>query len=260
MVHVGPPAPVRPADRAATAPARRGLLPFGDGHVVTYRWGGDDAPVVLLAHGWQLRASRLAALTGDLAHAGFQVVAFDAPAHGDSPGRRTHVLQFAEILHLLADDVAARGGNVAGVVGHSLGGLAAGIAVREGLGTPRWATIGAPSSVESVGQAFARLAGLPRELVPRLNQAAAARFFAGIPDAWERGDLVARPAPSDVAALFVQDVDDRLLEPGDARRLHAAHPGSELLTTGGLGHNRVLDDLDVRAAVVQHVTAALLPA
>jgi pimeloyl-ACP methyl ester carboxylesterase len=34
-----------------------------------------------------------------LVDAGYRVIAFDAPAHGDSGGKRTSLLEFAQIVH-----------------------------------------------------------------------------------------------------------------------------------------------------------------
>jgi pimeloyl-ACP methyl ester carboxylesterase len=201
----------------------------------------------------------MAAIVAGLEAAGLTVVAFDAVAHGDSTGRTTNVLEVAEVLRRLADAVVARGGEVAGVVGHSLGGLAAGIALRDGLPSTRWVAINAPCSVASVEASFARTVALPTRLVPALDAAVVGRLFPDDPGASARAELVERPAPAGVAALFVRDVDDTLGEPGDSRRLHAAHPGSDLLVTSGLGHNRVLDDPYVVDSVLRHVTAAPVP-
>ena len=67
------------------------------GHV----WG--DGPVVYLVHGWGGRGSQLASFVEPLLVAGFRVVMFDAPAHGDSDhgpaGRgRTHGVEFGKAL------------------------------------------------------------------------------------------------------------------------------------------------------------------
>ncbi len=253
MAHVGPPARVRERDRDVHDRARRGVIHVGSERVVTYQWGDDDSPTVLLAHGWQLRASRLATLVRAFEEAGLRVLAFDAVAHGESSGRSANMFQFVAALDALADEVVSRGGEVVGVVGHSLGGLAAGVAVRDGLPAPRWAAIGAPAGMAPIAQVFAAMVGLPSRLVPDLLDAASQRFLDDA-TAWRRAELAIRPAPPAAAALFVRDVDDAMALPGDARRLHAAHEGSELLVTAGLGHNGVLDDPEVCAAVVGHVT------
>ncbi|AEG44516.1 alpha/beta fold hydrolase [Isoptericola variabilis] len=188
--------------------------------------------------------------------AGLQAVAFDGVAHGESAGRRTTVLDHVAGMHALQE----RHGRFAAVVGHSLGGLAAGIAVRDGLAAERYVAIAAPTGFDSVVASFRRLVGLPDALHEALCDRVARDLFPGEPGARERLDLVRHPVAADVPALFVHDVDDRMHGSAEARRLHAAHPGSELLVTAELGHNRVLDDPDVVAAVVEHASASLLVA
>ncbi|MES9847744.1 MAG: alpha/beta fold hydrolase, partial [Candidatus Thiodiazotropha sp.] len=56
-------------------------------------WG--EGPSVLLCHGWGGRGTQFFALIEALAAAGYRAVAFDAPAHGDSSGKRTNMLKVA---------------------------------------------------------------------------------------------------------------------------------------------------------------------
>lgn len=254
---VGPPAPVRPTDRAVHERARRGTVRAGGLPVVTYAWGDPAAPPVLLSHGWQLRASRFAPLVTALTAAGLRPVAFDAVAHGDSPGRRTTVLDHMAAMRALEHAE----GPFAGVVGHSLGGLGAGLALHEGLDAARFVAIAAPTGFDSIAASFLRLAGLPGTLHEPFCRRVVRPFPPQVGNPRTTVDLVVRPVPASVPALFVQDRRDRMAGPGDAERLHAAHPGSSLLLTDGLGHNRVLDDPGVLDAVVAHLTApAAVPA
>ena len=83
---------------------------------------GARGPVVYFAHGWGGRGSQLTAYVEPLVAAGYRVVLFDAPAHGDSgPGpagpRRTHGVEFGKAL----DAVSARFGPAHAVIAHSLG-------------------------------------------------------------------------------------------------------------------------------------------
>ncbi len=50
--------------------------------------GPHAAAAVLLVHGWDSRGSHLGAWVPPLLRAGVRVLAFDAPAHGDAPGRQ----------------------------------------------------------------------------------------------------------------------------------------------------------------------------
>nr|WP_246256633.1 alpha/beta fold hydrolase [Isoptericola halotolerans] len=250
MRRVGPPSRIRPVDQPVHDAARRRLVRVGDERVATYAWGDPDAPPVLLVHGWQLRASRFARLVEAFESAGLQPVAFDGVAHGDSSGRSTQAVQHAATLRAVQEQV----GPAAAVVGHSLGAMAAGLALRDGLAAERFVSIAAPTGFESVIGSFVRQSGLPPRLHDRLADRAARVMFPAVDAPRTELDLTHHPVPAHVPTLFVQSTTDSMNDPADARRLHTAHPGSELLLVEGLGHNRVLDDPAVARAVVDHVT------
>src|SRR5205085_10246750 len=54
--------------------------------LAAWRWG--TGPTILLVHGWEGRGAQLGALVEPLVDAGFSVLTFDGPAHGDSSGKR----------------------------------------------------------------------------------------------------------------------------------------------------------------------------
>ncbi|MFI2102182.1 alpha/beta fold hydrolase [Isoptericola sp. NPDC019693] len=251
--HVGPPAEVRPADRGVHERARRGTVDVGGERVATYRWGDRAAPTVLLVHGWRSRASRFAGLVTSLEAAGLGVVSFDGVAHGESGGRRMSALEHLAAIRAVHDAE----GPFTAVVGHSLGALSAGLALADGLPVDRFVAVAAMTGFDAIAESFLRLAGMPAGLHERFCDHVERTFPGDVRDVRSRIDLVAHPVPEHVATLFVQDDDDRMSLPTGAPLLHAAVPGSTLLTTRGLGHNRVLDDPAVVAAVVAHVTAPL---
>ncbi|CAM3822447.1 alpha/beta fold hydrolase [Isoptericola cucumis] len=249
----GPPTPVRPADRAVHDRAERGTVAVGDERVATYRWGDPAAPTALLAHGWKSRASRFAGLVTALEDAGFAVVSFDGIAHGDSTGHRMSALDQMAAIRAVHDAE----GPFTAVVGHSLGGLAAGLALHDGFPADRFVSVSTMTGFDAIAESFLRLVGMPPRLHERFCDHVERTFPGGVRDVRARIDLVAHPVPAHVPTLFVHDDDDRMSRPDGARLLHAAVPGSELMVTRGLGHNRILDDPDVLAAVVAHVTAPL---
>ncbi|MCP2265717.1 alpha/beta fold hydrolase [Promicromonospora thailandica] len=245
---IGPRTPVREADRATHERARRGELRVAGERVATYAWGDPAGSPVLLVHGWQSRASRFARLVDDLEQAGHHVLAFDGVAHGDSTGRRTTILDHLAIARRIADDA----GPFAGVVGHSFGGLAAGIALAEGLPGAVLATVAAVPSFSALNAGFLRTIDMPPALDARHAALVAARLFPADRDPVDRFDLLRHPAPA--PALFVHGTRDREVPAAAARALHAAHPRSRLLEVDA-GHNSALDEAAARAAVVGHVAA-----
>ena len=94
--------------------------------------------------------------------AGFQAVAVDAPAHGDSPGTKANVLVYGKMLV----EVGRELGSLAGIVGHSFGAGASAIALHRGLVAGRAVFISGPSSVVTVIERWGRQNGLPENQIP----------------------------------------------------------------------------------------------
>jgi hypothetical protein len=109
----------RPAvERDALSRATPLVLPSEHGDLAAWQWDpaeqprdlvepwrspSNGRPRVLLVHGWEGRGSQLAAFVEPLTMAGFRVVTFDAPAHGDSPGARSSFFHFAHAIACAAE-------------------------------------------------------------------------------------------------------------------------------------------------------------
>lgn len=242
----GPHMPVRADDQPTHDRARRGTVPVRDLDLVTYEWGrGDDT--VLLAHGWHGRASQFATLVRDLVFEGLHVVAFDAPGHGDSPGRRTDVRDWVAAI----EELQRRHGRFRTVIGHSFGALAALTAVRHGVVT------GSVAAVSGAGTPIAFLDEFAQTM--RLDAATRRHFERGFlrrigedeASLIRRYDALAQPLPAGVRLLAVHDDGDRQLPPVWSARLVEAHGDrAQLLRTSGFGHNRVLTADPVLDALV----------
>src|SRR5689334_4455814 len=85
-------APRPERERALLEVARPLPISAGGLPLAAWSWGGEDREprgTVLLVHGWAGRGAQLGSLVAPLVNAGRRVVTWDAPAHGDSPGRTT---------------------------------------------------------------------------------------------------------------------------------------------------------------------------
>lgn len=204
-----------------------------------------EGPLVILVHGWQGGASQLVTLAESLRAAGFRVALFDMPAHGEAPGWSTSGVEFVTIL----EHVAAELGPVHAVIGHSLGGTAALLALARGLRMAGAVAVAPMPSFEFALRSYARNFALSSAARALLERRLEARL--GI-----RGtelDLanVSLPAP----ALLVHDRLDRAIPWRQTRRLRERWPGVRLFETVGLGHNRVLEAEDVAHAIVEFLCA-----
>lgn len=245
--------PVNPRDRAVHDRAERGILDLDGTPVATYTWGsGPD--VVLLVHGWRSRASRFAALVDALDDPGRTIVAFDAPGNGDTPGGRTSILDYVRIIRLLA----ARHGGVSTVVAHSFGVLAAFVAVREGVPVDRVVGLAGIHSADEIVDQFSRDVRLGARATRGLRSRIERRFFAGVPDLWRRFRAELDPADTRTAVLLAHDRDDRRVRVAQSELIAEAHTGPvRVVLTEGLGHNRILSDPEVVAAVEAFVAAGV---
>ncbi|KON74777.1 hypothetical protein M768_02250 [Cellulosimicrobium cellulans F16] len=211
-----------------------------------------EAGVVYLTHGWGGWRGQLGAFVEPLRSAGYRVVAFDAPSHGDSgPGRlgprRSTMPELADALAA----VVREHGDATAVVAHSLGTATTVLAVRDGLPVERLVLVAAIADVLGELDGFAdllRLSRPTRELLRGLLSDAAGRPLAELD---VRETLRTHPVPP---ALVVHDRADKEVPYPVGAALAAAWPEGELLTTEGLGHHRLLRDPEVVRAVVGYVT------
>lgn len=236
--------PPRDWEKPALAQAQRIHFRFG---LSGLRWGRAGDPVVLMLHGWEGRASQFGHFVAPLLAAGRQVIALDAPAHGESPGDEANPVMFAYALLEVVPEI--RG--LEAVVGHSMGAGAIAYALSLGLDVERVVLLGGPSTLRGVLNRFARFIGLPH--------VARARFFREVEDHTgvpvDDLDLVKAAERLKPAALIVHDRDDLMVPHSDGVAIAAAWRGAEFMSTEGLGHWRILTD----EAVVRRVTGFLAP-
>ncbi|HKC24883.1 MAG TPA: alpha/beta fold hydrolase [Thermoanaerobaculia bacterium] len=240
-------------ERRTLSEASFAFLPTKTGRIATWRWG-ESGPVVFLVHGWGGHAGRLARFGPALRQAGFSVVSFDAPAHGLSDGLHCSLPEFVLSLRTLAE----RFGSPSGVVAHSLGAVAATVALREGLELPRAVFLAPPADCERHSERFAhQLLSLPDDVCDAMKRRLARRYSFEWPDL-----SISCLAPRMTARLLVfHDRGDTKVPFKDAEAIVRAWPGAELIPTLGFGHHRILRHPDVvrRTALFLQGRPSFLP-
>src|SRR5690348_564228 len=215
--------------------ALRSDIEIGARRVAVYRWGDAQAqPRVLLAHGWSSYALRFLPWVRALRAAGYAVVAFDQPGHGNSDAGRCTLACFARTLQRVAD----RYGPFDAIVAHSMGGTAAMLALAEGIVARRVVLIAPAADPDAATARFARKVGLVDGIVPRIQRHLEVQTGVTVREltAHVRVRSLATPA------LVIHDLDDREV-PWEEGESYARHwPGARLLSTEGLGHSRIVND------------------
>jgi pimeloyl-ACP methyl ester carboxylesterase len=216
-----------------------------------YSWG--SGPAVIFCHGWGADAGWFAPYVSALNERGFQVVAFDAPGHGMSARVHTDMYDFAACIGAAADWVLTSGGQLQAVVGHSVGGVAAALAMRDwNIACDRLALISAFTDCNWVADAFIRMTGLPQNVGKRMNDQCANRrrglFALG------RTSIVdmIRHAPAHV--FLAHDKDDADIPFWHSLVLLDGCRRAQFYRTAGCGHRRVLRNSGLVAALVKFVS------
>ncbi|MGH9348862.1 MAG: alpha/beta fold hydrolase, partial [Vicinamibacterales bacterium] len=226
--------------------AERGARLRVGSNLAAHAWG--VGPVVLLAHGWEGRGTQLACFVDPLVAAGFRVVAVDSPAHGDSSGTRTDLIECTEALRKVARAL----GPLAGVVAHSFGGAVTTLALERGLDARSVVLIAMPSSIEDVVRRFGALIGLRGHALRAFRDGMERQTGVQMKDV----EIFERVAGLTVPALIVHDRGDREVPFHDAERLSDRWPGATLVATDGLGHRRILKDEEVIRRAVSFIAQA----
>ena len=217
-----------------------------EGHdLAVWVWG--QGPVIVLAHGWGGRAGRFSTIAAALVDAGFRVVLFDAPAHGASMGHQASLPQFSRALREVGDDV----GPVAGLIGHSLGGAAVSLAMRQGLPAQRAVLLAAPADVVLYSHAFADHLRIPIRAREVMQQNLETRLQIS----WEELHIPTLARCMTAPALIIHDVQDADVPHGHGVEIAHAWPGAQLYTTIGLGHRAILRNPEVIRRTVAFLQA-----
>ncbi|MEV8373219.1 alpha/beta fold hydrolase [Kribbella sp. NPDC056861] len=223
-------------------------LPFEGGVIRGRCWG--DGPTIYLVHGWGGWGLQLAAFIPPLVQAGFRVIAFDAPSHGDSaPGRegakRSSLPELADAFQA----VVAACGSAYGVIAHSLGAAAVSLALRDGAGARKVVFLATATDFREGLAQYQQHFGFG----PRVREGFLRRFtrkfgamesYAVVPMIDSLAEERELPA-----LLAVHDSSDRETSVEGSRKVVEVWPGAQLHLTDGLGHNRILRDPAVVAAV-----------
>jgi pimeloyl-ACP methyl ester carboxylesterase len=198
-----------------------------------YRWSASDKKILLL-HGWGGSPLDFKHMITALVTAGYEVVAFDAPAHGASEGKRTNLLQWMHILEQLLQHT----GPVHGIVGHSLGGLNAALTlIHKQAQAPRLAMISAAVSAPVFFNETFQLFRIPQQVMPKLQQLIIERLRGSL-DELDLFRHINRIKADRI--LVAYDENDHLVKQEQINSFLQQYPSIQSLRINGEGHFRIM--------------------
>jgi pimeloyl-ACP methyl ester carboxylesterase len=226
------------------------------GEVCVYVFEPDEAPrgTVLLVHGWTSEAAFMTAFIEPLRRSGLRVVAFDFPAHGHSPGRRTNLAHCARAML----GVAEHYGPIDSVVAHSFGGFVSLLVAEGGPPLPRahpikrFVLLACPNRLGDVTCNFGEQLGLSAR-AQRVYEHHLERVGHRPVGTFSSVELLGKiGAP----ALILHDRDDREVPFRHAEEIARACPEARLVAFEGLGHRMILYAPPVTRAVLKELAPA----
>ncbi len=205
-------------------------------NVVTYQYGQSERKV-LLVHGWSGRGTQLFKIADELLQNGFSTISFDAPAHGKSEGKTTIMSEFiASIL-----EIEKEFGPFEFAIGHSLGGMSALNAIKDGLQVNKAVIIGSGDIVQDILDDFTFKLKLKKEFSDRL------RLFFEDKYQLKMDDFSAYKAAQkiEIPVLVIHDNDDPEVPVKAGIHIHENLQNGALFLTDGLGHRKILGNQTV---------------
>jgi pimeloyl-ACP methyl ester carboxylesterase len=210
---------------------------FVEGHEIqSYHWEGPGA-TVLLVHGWESNSFRWRNLIRYLRENEFNILAFDAPAHGYSSGEYLHVPLYSEcMLHMLRKHRPAH------VVAHSVGGMTTLYTQYRypENSVEKIVTIGAPSEFHEIMEHFRRLLNLNPRVMQALDELVMDRFGFRV----REFSASAFARTIDRKGLIFHDKLDTIAPFHASEQVHSQWHGSILVSTEGLGHSMHQDTVN----------------
>ena len=219
-------------------------IPFEGGELAVTAWG-ESGPTVLLMHGWGGARAQMTGFVDPLLAAGHRVVAYDQPAHGESDGKMTNVLEIAPTMDL----VMQHEGKFDAIIAHSFGTLITSYAlVRRNFPPPaRLVYFGAFNRLMDALPRFQAQASLRDALIEGLRGMIYENFERDVLNSIVNETLTQQ---IDLPALMFHDTADNVTPVEDSRAVAKVWKTAQYIETEGLGHRGALQSEEIHRQVV----------
>lgn len=223
-------------------------IDIGNGIVAWREYDSDPTmPLALFVHGFNGHHAQWSAIETVVQQSGYRTIFLDPPGHGSSLQGQCDPILFSNAVRAAFEYF----GPVSLYIGHSMGAVAGVLATREVAGADAYILMASPAVMAHAIKATAQKFGLGSRATDALLKEVGRRVGAHPSDL----DLIQFIRKRAAPALIVHDRGDRQVPFGEAERIQANWPNTQLLATNGLGHNRILQDGEVLAEISKFLSA-----
>lgn len=202
-----------------------------------YRWNHPAEKKVLILHGFESSVTNFEKYVEPLIKKGYEVLAFDAPAHGRSTGKTINAVAYKEFVQYLWNNY----GPIDSFITHSFGGLALCLALEEipHSASTKIVLVAPAAETKTAIDNFFKLLKLDNGVREEFDNLITE--IGGRPPEWYS---VSRMAPKIKGqVLFLQDKDDHMTPLSDVKPImDKNYPNFRFIISEGLGHRRIYRD------------------
>ena len=210
-----------------------------------WRWNHPAAPKALIIHGFESSVVNFDRYIRPLIRKGYEVLAFDAPAHGRSGGKQISAPLFRKTIR----EICRNYGPVRAFLAHSFGGLAVSLALEEmnHSSDTRLVLVAPATETTTAIDSFFRMLQLDPAVRREFDRLIIRK--GGVSPAWYSIRRAMKHIRAEV--LWVHDEEDETTPLADALKVREEnHPNIRFVITRGLGHRRIYRDNKVTREIV----------
>ena len=215
--------------------AKKEVVQSNNINVQVYEWAGKKETILLL-HGWESNAFRWRNLISFLTKEDYTVIAFDAPAHGNSTGSVLHVPIYTEVTQSLVKKYQPKH-----IIGHSVGGMTTlyNNYKYNNLNVDKLIILGAPSEFYTILNNYRDMLKFDEIVFKELKEYIYDEF-----NFQPENFSISRYAKQNTKkGLLIHDKLDQIAPCSDSELVHKNWKNSSLLKTEGFGHSLHQDEV-----------------
>lgn len=221
-------------------------LKFEDYQLVGYRWNHPQPKKALILHGFSSTIKKFDHFVMPLVKKGYEVIAFDAPAHGDSSGKTINGFQYRDTINAVYE----RFGPIQSFIAHSFGGLALSLFMQDQVyqDHKKLVLIAPATETDSALSSFASTLKINDEVREEMRKIIFEK------SGYTADKISIRSAAQKIQAevLWIHDEDDDVTPWADAEKIQQDnHANFQFMITKGLGHRRIYRDNNVKKAIME---------
>ena len=218
---------------------------FEGSRIKGYRFNHPSKAKILITHGFESTVLNFDRYVNPLIKKGYEVLAFDAPAHGHSSGNRINVLLYKNMLR----HINRHYGPFHGYMGHSLGGLALSLFLEEAEHdeSTQLVLIAPATETTTAIDNYFNFLKLDKDVRKEFDELVTRK--ASQKPEWISVSRAAKNIKARV--LFLQDMEDELTPYSDVEPIiRKNYPHFKFIISKGLGHSRIYRDANSFKAII----------